>query len=69
MAAQNFRHATQEDHEKVGDFIRRLEQLFKLAYGRDPISWEARVTLLYGQLQEGMKHQIMESPAVLGATN
>ena len=31
MAAQDFRHASQEDHEKVGDFIRRLEQLFKLA--------------------------------------
>ena len=69
MAAQDFRHASQEDHEKVGDFIRRLEQLFKLAYGRDPISGETRTTLLYGQLQEGLEHQIMESPAVSGATD
>ena len=69
MAAQNFRHASQEDTEKVGDFIRRLEQLFQLAYGRDPISGETRTTLLYGQLQEGLKHRIMESPAVSGATD
>ena len=69
MAAQDFRHASQEDHEKVGDFIRHLEQLFKLAYGRDPISGETRTTLLYGQLQEGLEHQIMESPAVSGATD
>ena len=51
------------------DFIRRLEQLFKLAYGRDPISGETRTTLLYGQLQEGLEHKIMESPAVSGATD
>ena len=69
MAAQDFRHASQEDQEKVGDFIRRLEQLFKLAYGRDPISGETRTTLLYGQLQEGLNHRIMESPAVSGAAD
>ena len=49
------------------DFIRRLERLFKLA-GRYGISAETRNTLLYGQLQEGLKHKIMESPAVSGAT-
>ena len=69
MAAQDFRHAAQEENEKVGDFIRRLEQLFKLAYGRDIISAETRGTLLYGQLQEGLRHRIMEAPAVSGATN
>ena len=68
MAAQDFRHATQEDQEKVIDFIRLLERLFKLPYGRDGISAETRNTLLYGQLQEGLKHKIMESPAVSGAT-
>ena len=69
MAAQDFRHASQEEHEKVADFIRRLEQLFKLAYGRDPISRETRSTLLHGQLQEGLVHRIMESPDVSGATD
>ena len=67
MAAQDFRHATQEDQEKVIDFIRRLERLFKLA-GRYGISAETRNALLYGQLQEGLKHKIVESPAVSGAT-
>ena len=45
MAAQDFRHASQEDCEKVGDFIRRLEQLFKLAYGHDAISAETRAVM------------------------
>ena len=69
MAAQDFRHAAQEGEEKVGDFIHRLEKLFRTAYGRDPISDETRSTLLYGQLQEGLKHLMMEAPAVSGATN
>ena len=69
MAAQDFRHASQEEQEKVSDFIRRLERLFKLAYGHEGISTETRNTLLYGQLQEGLRHKIMESPAVSGATS
>ena len=69
MAAQDFRHASQEDCEKVGDFIRRLEQLFKLAYGHDAISAETRAVMLYGQMHEGLKHRIMESSAVSGATD
>ena len=69
MAAQDFRHAAQEESEKVSDFIRRLEQLFKLAYGHDTISAETRNTLLYGQLQEGLKFRIMEAPAVSGAAD
>ena len=69
MAAQDFRHAAQEDHEKVGDFIHRCERLFKLASGRDAISAKTRNTLLYSQLQEGLRHRITESPAVSGATD
>lgn len=69
MAAQDFRHASQEEHERVSDFIRRLEQLFKLAYGRDALSMETRYILLYGQLQEGLKLKIIESPAVSGAVD
>ena len=33
MAAQDFRHCSQEEAEKVCDFIRRLERSFRLAYG------------------------------------
>ena len=69
MAAQDFRHAAQDKDEKVGDFIHRLERLFRLAYGHDSISDETRCTLLYGQLQEGLRHKIMEAPAVSGATD
>jgi hypothetical protein len=50
QAAQDFRHASQQEGESVADFIRRLEQLFKLAYGRDGMSEETRGTLLHGQL-------------------
>jgi len=69
MAAQDFRHAAQEENGKVGDFIRQLERLFKLVYGHDSISAETLSTLLYRQLQQGLKHRIMEAPAVSGATD
>ena len=69
MAAQDFRPASQEEDEKVGDSIRRLEQLFKVAYGQDAISAETRGTLLYGQLQEGLRYRLREAPAVSGAAD
>ena len=67
LAAQDFRHASQQERESVADFIRRLEQLFKLAYGRDGMSDETRGTLLHGQLQEGLRYDIMTAPAVSGS--
>ena len=33
LAAQDFRHATQREFETVADFILRLEQAFRSAYG------------------------------------
>ena len=67
MAAQDFRHASQDENEKVEDFIRRLERLFKVAYGRDSLSSETRNAFLYGQPQEGFRYHLMEAPAVSGA--
>lgn len=67
MAAQDFRHTSQKSDESVADFIRRLEHTFQIAYGRDKMSTETRDTLLYGQLQDGLKHEIMRAPAVSGA--
>ena len=64
LPAQDFRHASQQEGESVADFIRRLEQLFKLAYGRDSMSKETHGTLLHGQLQEGLHYDIMKAPAV-----
>ncbi len=67
LAAQDFRHASQQESESVADFIRRLEQLFKLAYGRDGMSDETRGMLLHSQLQEGLRYEIMKAPAVSGS--
>ena len=67
LAAQEIRHTTQGDTEKVADFIRRLEHTFNVAYGREDMSVETRDTLLHGQLQDGLKHDFMQAPAVSGA--
>ncbi len=67
LAAQDFRHTSQADDEKVADFIRRLERTFNVAYGREGMSTETRDTLLHGQLQDGLKHELMRAAAVSGA--
>jgi hypothetical protein len=69
MAAQEFRHTSQKDNEGVSDFIRRLERVFRVAYGRDGLLSETRDALLYSQLQEGLKLSLMEGPAVSGASD
>ena len=68
MAAQDFRHCSQSEGESVSNFIRRLERTFQLAYGRDGMLPETRDALLYGQLQDGLQHCLMEAPAVSGAS-
>ena len=67
LAAQDFRHTVQRESEKVADFIRRLERTFRIAYGRDSISKDTREAFLYGQLQEGLRIELMRSPSVSGA--
>jgi hypothetical protein len=67
LAGQDFRHATQEGTESVADYIRRVERLFQVAYGRDRLSCETRDILLYSQLQEGLRYNLIKSPAVSGA--
>ena len=67
LAAQDFRHTSQKHGESVADFIRRLEQMFKLAYGRDEMSDETRKMLLHRQLQEGLPYELMKAPAVSGS--
>ena len=69
LAAQDFRHLVQGDEEKVADFICRLEDKFKLAFGRKNMSVETRNALLHGQLQDGLKQELMRAPAVSGAQN
>ena len=67
LAAQDFRHTRHEDNEPVTTYIRRLERTFQIAYGHDSMSMETRDTLLHGQLQEGLQHELMRAPAVSGA--
>ncbi len=69
VAAQDFRHASQRELEYVGEFVRRLEKTFRLAYGDDGMRPDTRDALLFGQLQEGLRYNLMESPAVSGATS
>ena len=69
LAAQDFRHTAQDESEKVNDFIRRIEKTFRRAYGHDTMLPETRDALLYAQLQEGLKYDLMKAPAVSGALN
>ena len=49
LAAQDFRHTAQRDQEPVSDFIRRLEQTFRLAYGKEGMPTETRDMLATGR--------------------
>ena len=69
MAAQDFRHLMQRESESVSNFVRRLERTFQLAYGCDGMLPETRDALLYSQLQEGLRDNLMEGPAVSGAVD
>ena len=64
LAAQDFRHLIQKDRETVAEFVRRLERTFRV---RDSMSPEMRDTLLCSQLQESLRQEIMNGPAVSGA--
>ena len=67
LAAQEFRNAIQREKESVSDYISRLERTFQVACGHKNLTAETRDTLLYGQLQAGLKLILMESPAVSGS--
>ena len=66
LPAQDFRHTVQSDTESVSDYIRRLERNFRIAYGREGVSTDARDALLYSQLHEGLRYEIMKAPSVSG---
>ena len=67
LATQDFRHASQEAGETVSTFVRRLERTFRIAYGAENLSTETRDALLYAQLQDGLRHDLLCSPNVAGA--
>jgi len=67
LAAQDFRHTAQKGNESVADYVRRLERMFQIAYGEDRLSLETKSTMLHGQLQDGLRMELMDSPSVSGA--
>ena len=69
LAGQDFRHTMQGEAETVSDFIRHLEQVFQIAYGRDKMSLETREAILYGQMQEGLCMELLRGLVVSGATS
>ena len=69
VAAQDFRHMSQQARETVSKFIDRLEKTFRKAYGHENITADTRNTLLYGQLHEGLRYNLLKASAVSGASN
>ena len=68
LATLDFRHITQKESKSVSDFIGRIEQTSRLAFGRDFISAETTDILLYGKLQDGLKIDLVsKAPAISGA--
>ena len=66
MAAQEFRHSMQCHGESAAEFIRRLEKAYQVAYGKDSLNKDTRDALLYGQLYEGLRYELMRAPTVSG---
>lgn len=69
MAAQEFRHSMQRQEESDTEFIRRIEKAYQVAYGKDSLNPDTRDTLLYSQLYDGLRYEIMRGPAVSGSRN
>ena len=67
LAGQDFLHTAQHEAESVADFVRHLERTFHVAYGRDKMSVETKEAILFGQLQEGLRIELLCGPAVSGA--
>ncbi len=67
MAAQDFRHTLEKETETVADFTRRLERMFRIAYGGDTMALETQEAILYDQVQEGLRYQLVEAAAMCGA--
>ena len=42
LAVQDFRRASQGQRESIAEYIRRLEKMFRTAYGREGMSQETR---------------------------
>ena len=59
LGALEFKHRAQQPKEGVCDFITRMEKAFREAYGREPMSKETRDALLFAQLQDGLRYELV----------
>ena len=66
VAMQDFKHLLQQTVVLVTEFIFWLEKTFRQAYGHEQMSKQTRSTLLYGQLNKGLKYNLIKAPAVSG---
>lgn len=64
LAGQDFPHTRQGEVETVADFVRRLERVFQIAYGSDKMGQETRELILHGQMQDGLRLELMISGAL-----
>ena len=64
LATQDFQHRAQKGNESVAEYIRCLARMFQIAYDEYRLS---KSTMLHGQLQDGLKMELMDSPSVSGA--
>ena len=67
LATQEFRHLLQQRGESVAEYIRRLEKAYQVAYGKDSLPPGTRDALLYTQMYDGLRYEVMHGSAVSGA--
>lgn len=64
LAGQDFQHTSQGVYELVANFVRRLQRTFNIAYGWDRVIQETKEAFLFGQLQEGLRLELLRGPEV-----
>ena len=53
-------------NKTVADYVCWLEKAFRVAFGNDKLSKEAKETMLYSQLQKSLHLGILRNPSVSG---
>ena len=65
VAVQEFRHLMQAKTETVSDYIRHVERAYRIAH-RKEVQPETREALLFMQMREGLREEIIRAPQVSG---
>ena len=64
LAAKKFWHLLQQREESVAGYIRRLEKAYQVAYGKDSLPPGTRDDLLYTQMYNGLRYDVMHGSAM-----